>query len=242
MRRGQVVRSMRATGPSACISRILSLYSGWLYIITQNMVVPGEGVQSVEMKQIYLISNSAKPTTRDGLVNVPHDIHYTPCPIWGKTHWKCSTDVLYLPHSARYKKKYWFQVTTINLIVYAIFSTASFKLPWEKSNGLYFEMIPQCRNARIIYLKTSRKLNLSEVQLRTFSRVWCHRTRPFRAHRQWCTQHTGIQSMPCTFGFGAPIRSVCGGMTAFDAKVNQHAVNTSPRNLAVQVCMQKSAV
>ena len=28
-------------------------------------------------------------------------------------------------------------------------------------------------------------------------------------------------------------------MTAFDANVNQHAVNTSPRNLAVQFCMQK---
>ena len=31
-------------------------------------------------------------------------------------------------------------------------------------------------------------------------------------------------------------------MTAFNANVNQHAANTSPRNLAVQFCTQKTAV
>ena len=47
--------------------------------------------------------------------------------------------------------------------------------------------------------------------------------------------------MPCTFGFGTPIQSAeCGGMAAFDANVNQHGVNTSPRNLAVQLWMPKT--
>ena len=56
---------------------------------------------------------------------------------------------------------------------------------------------------------------------------------------QWRTQHTGIQGMSCTFGFGVPIQSAdWRGMTAFDANVDQHAANTSPRNLAVQLCMQ----
>ena len=46
----------------------------------------------------------------------------------------------------------------------------------------------------------------------------------------------GIQGMPCTFGFGALIQSAeCGGMTAFDANIKQHAANTSPSNLAVQL-------
>ena len=45
-----------------------------------------------------------------------------------------------------------------------------------------------------------------------------------------------------TFGFGAPTQSAdCGGMTAFDERVNQHAGNTSPRNLVVQLCVQKKA-
>ena len=49
---------------------------------------------------------------------------------------------------------------------------------------------------------------------------------------QWRTQHTGIQGMSCTFGFGTPIQSAeCEGMTAFDANVNQHAANTSPETL-----------
>ena len=47
--------------------------------------------------------------------------------------------------------------------------------------------------------------------------------------------------MSCTFRFGALTQSAeCGGMTAFDANVNQHAANTSPRNLSVQLCMQKT--
>ena len=60
---------------------------------------------------------------------------------------------------------------------------------------------------------------------------------------QWRTQHTDIQGMSCTFGSGATIQSVdSGGMIAFDANVNQRSANTSPRNLAVQLCVQNSAV
>ena len=52
-------------------------------------------------------------------------------------------------------------------------------------------------------------------------------------YEHWRTQHTGIQGMPCTLGLGAPIQfAECGGMTEFNANVNQHAANTSPRNLA----------
>ena len=48
---------------------------------------------------------------------------------------------------------------------------------------------------------------------------------------QWRTQHTGHALY---LWLGAPIQSAeCGGMIAFDANVNQHAANTSPRNLAL---------
>ena len=54
---------------------------------------------------------------------------------------------------------------------------------------------------------------------------------------------TSIQGMPCAFGFWALIQSAeCGGMTASDANINQHATNTSPRNLPVQLRLRKNAV
>ena len=60
---------------------------------------------------------------------------------------------------------------------------------------------------------------------------------------QWRTQPTDIQGMLCTIDFGAPIQSAeCEGMTAYDGNVNRHAANTSHRNLAVQLYMQKSAI
>ena len=66
-----------------------------------------------------------------------------------------------------------------------------------------------------------------------------HELGPFH----WRTQHTDIQGMPCTFGFGAPIQSAeCGGMTAFDTNVNQYAAKTRPRNIPVPLCVQKSAL
>ena len=57
---------------------------------------------------------------------------------------------------------------------------------------------------------------------------------------QWRTSIRAFRACPVpTFGFGTSIQSAeRGDMTAFDANVNQHAANTSPRNLVVQLCMQ----
>ena len=68
----------------------------------------------------------------------------------------------------------------------------------------------------------------------------CTKIQPYGTCTQWRTQHTDIQGMHCAFGSGESIQCAkCGGMTAFDGNVNQHAANTSPRNLAVELCMQK---
>ena len=45
----------------------------------------------------------------------------------------------------------------------------------------------------------------------------------------------------CLWLWGSIQCAKCGGMTAFDGNVNQHAANMSPRNLAVELCMQKKA-